>query len=104
MSKFGDLMQGFILGNPKRADWFVSNQAENFWENQGKKKALSVYNNAIKNVTAYKKFLKSNGANLQKAEDLEDFKKIPYTDKKNYIDTYSLTELMPTDSFLDAVT
>lgn len=59
---------------------------------ESEKRAFSIFQNTAKRVPAYKKFLKENGVNPKNIKSFEDFKKIPITDKNNYIKKYPLSE------------
>lgn len=91
MSKFGNLMQGFFMGNPRRAMWFLSTMPVSFWEKQGQKKALQLFREATDKTSAYKDFLKKHNLQPDEIQTFADFKtKVPITDKKNYIYNYDL--------------
>lgn len=94
MSKFGNLMQNFIMSSPRRANWFLSKRPEDFWIKQGRKKALATFKMVAANVGAYKKFLKEHKINPDDVKTIEDFSNLPYIDKKNYIDENSLNDLV----------
>jgi phenylacetate-CoA ligase len=93
MSKFGNLMQTYMMGNPKRANWFLTHMPEKIWHKIGTKKALEVFHEAARRVPAYKDFLKNHKIMAEKIKNIEDFKKVPWTDKKNYLSKYELEEL-----------
>ncbi len=61
----------------------------------GFKKALKIFHHIAKTVPAYQKFLKSEGIRPESIKTLEDFEKIPYVDKKNYLRKYEYPELFP---------
>lgn len=56
--------------------------------------ALKLFHSAAKHVPAYKKFLKSQEIRPESIKTIEDFKKVPIIDKKNYIDLYPAKELV----------
>jgi phenylacetate-CoA ligase len=85
MAKISDILQNFIISNPKRAMKFMSSMPASFWERQGRKKALNIFYEAAEKVPAYKRFLKLKGVNSEEIKSFEDFQKIPIMDKKNYI-------------------
>lgn len=93
MAKIGELIQSFIMSNPKRASWFLSAMPENFWIKKGQKKALQLFKQASKKVPAYQDFLKTKGIKPEEIKRIEDFKKLPIINKKNYIDLYPLEKL-----------
>ncbi len=61
-------------------------------EREGKRAALKLFHDMAENVPAYKHFLRKNRIKSNSIRDIEDFKDIPETDKKNYITRYSLHE------------
>ncbi len=61
----------------------------------GFKQALKAFQRAAETVPAYQKFLKSEGINPAMIKTPEDFEKIPYVDKKNYLRKYEYQELFP---------
>ncbi|OGK35943.1 hypothetical protein A3A93_05845 [Candidatus Roizmanbacteria bacterium RIFCSPLOWO2_01_FULL_38_12] len=61
---------------------------------QGNEKALQLFHSAAKRVPAYKDFLKKNKISSKSIQSIQDFKKLPFTDKKNYIDQYPLEKLV----------
>lgn len=93
MGKFGNLMQAFMMGNPQRANWFMAHMNEKAWHKIGNKKALEVFHEAAKGVPAYQAFLKDHKISAEKIKTIEDFQKVPWTDKKNYLSEYELEEL-----------
>lgn len=64
----------------------------NSWEEKGKKNSLALFHKASENIPAYKKFLKSNKINPKSIKAFSDFEELPPTNKKNYIDKYTLQE------------
>jgi len=93
MSKLGDLMQNFMMANPKRANWFLTRMPERVWQKIGAKKALEVFHETAEKVPAYKDFLKKNKTDPAKIKTIEDFKQVPIMDKENYIKQYKLEDL-----------
>lgn len=63
---------------------------EQFWQNQGERKALKIFHAAAELVPAYKDFLKRNKINHKRVKTISDFKAVPITDKNNYINSYPL--------------
>ncbi|HYC79984.1 MAG TPA: hypothetical protein VEC17_03070 [Candidatus Binatia bacterium] len=57
--------------------------------------AISVANNAIAKVEAYRKFLRKNKYNLKHVKKSGDFLKLPITDKNSYLYKHELRELFP---------
>ncbi|HBM45712.1 MAG: hypothetical protein UT05_C0008G0031 [Parcubacteria group bacterium GW2011_GWF2_38_76] len=67
-------------------------RGEGFWQNLGEEKALRIFHSAATRVPAYKDFLKKRKINHKNIKTIDDFKKIPLTDKKNYISIYPLAK------------
>lgn len=62
-------------------------------DTQAQENAIKLFHKASLRVPAYKDFLKKNSIQSTTIKTYKDFAKIPYTDKKNYIDLYSLKDL-----------
>lgn len=90
MSQFGDIMQNFIMSNPKRASWFLSKAPTKLLEKLGKKNVLALIGEAALKIPAYQDFLSNHGINPQKIRSLEE---IPLTDKENYLRKYPFEKL-----------
>ncbi len=86
-------MQSFIISRPRLAKLFMSNMSSSFWGKQGQKNARKVFNIASKRVKAYKELLSENDINPDKIQTIEDFKKLPIIDKKNYIQKHTIQDL-----------
>ncbi|MFH1452703.1 MAG: hypothetical protein ABIH00_01830, partial [Armatimonadota bacterium] len=54
---------------------------------------IDIYNTTLKRVPAYKKFLKNKSKRIPRIKDMNDFKKLPVTSKKDYILKHDLTDL-----------
>ncbi len=72
----------------------LSKEPEEYWRNKGVKKALDLFHAAAKRVPAYKDFLKKHRVHPGKIKTIRDFQSVPITDKKNYIEKYSLPNRM----------
>lgn len=72
----------------------VKQRNSEWWKKRGEERALVIFHEAAKRVPAYHKFLKEYHINIDKIQTYDDYKKIPLTDKKNYIDKYPLEELI----------
>ena len=72
MAKISEIMQNFIMSNPKRAIWFMTTMKPGFWEKKGQKMALEVFHQAAKKVPAYQNFLKKQGIDPSTIKTLED--------------------------------
>lgn len=66
---------------------------EREWMEKGAKMALELFHKAAERVPAYRHFLKMNGINHAAVRTIEDFKKVPQTDKNNYLRVYKLSEM-----------
>jgi len=64
-----------------------------FWEKVGQKNTLRLFKKVAKYVPAYKDFLSKNGIDYKKIKTWSDFQLVPITDKKNYLQQYSLEDL-----------
>ncbi len=90
MSKFGDIMQNFIMSNPKRASWFLSKAPTWLLEKLGRKNAMSVFREATQKIPAYREFLAQQNINPAK---IKDFKGVPIIDKESYLLKYPFKKL-----------
>jgi phenylacetate-CoA ligase len=86
-------IQSLILKNRRLATWFMSSRPSSFWEKSGEKKALKKFRIAAGRVPAYQKFLKENNIDPEKIKTIENFKKLPILEKKNYLQKYGIEEL-----------
>src|SRR5258708_5990948 len=69
-------------------------QNEVLLQKDGEKKALQLFHKAAEHVPAYKKFLKKHHINPHTISSYNEFQKVPFTDKKNYLDIYPFEELV----------
>lgn len=92
MAKIGDLIQSFIMSNPKRASWALAKMPEGFWLKKGKQKAMRLFKETVNKVPAYRKFLCEHNIDPEEIKTFTDFKKLPIIDKKNYLDQYPLEQ------------
>lgn len=65
-------------------------EPEDFWQDAGFRRALTLFRRAAKRVPAYRSFLKENGVDPRAVRSMSDFARVPIIDKKNYIDAYPL--------------
>ncbi len=86
-------IQSLIIKNRKLATWFMSSRKSSFWENVARKKAVKSFREAAERVPAYKKVLQENNIKTVDINLIEDFKKLPIIDKKNYLSKYPIEEL-----------
>ncbi len=73
--------------------------SENRWIGAGKKTALRLFHETARRVPAYKKFLKKRAVNPKTIKTISDFKKIPTTDKNNYLREHSFADLSQDGKF-----
>lgn len=92
MAKIGELIQSFMMSNPKRAIWSLTKMPEGFWFKKGRQKAIQLFRETAKRVPAYRKFLIENTINPEEIKTFTDFKKLPLVSKKSYLDQNSLEE------------
>lgn len=78
---------------PPLMSFFLSSAPPKALEKSGAKFALKVFNEAARRVPAYKKFLADHQLNPETIKTIGDFRKLPLTGKKNYLDKYNLKEL-----------
>ena len=72
---------------------FIKNVDPNFLEKISEKKALQVFKQAKKNISAYQQFLEKNQVNSDHIKNIADFNsKLPIIDKHNYVMKYSLLD------------
>jgi len=77
----------------------IRNKKSVFWEKAREKSAFFIFQKAARCIPAYKDFLRKNKINPQKIKSFEDFKQIPITSKKNYLQQYPLKSLAWGDCF-----
>lgn len=76
----------------KAYEKMLREKGEEFWVREGEKKALKLFHEMAERVPAYKDFLEKNKVRHESIKTIIDFTKVPVTDKKNYIEKYSLAE------------
>jgi len=81
------------FNDPVLAEADLKTKPEKYWVKRGEKAALELFHRAAKSVPAYKDFLKKNKIDPKKIKTIEDFKKVPATDKDNYLRQYPLRAL-----------
>lgn len=68
-------------------------------KNPGFLKALKIFKNAAKNVSAYGKFLRAHRVDPSKINTEQNFLKVPVMEKNNYLYKFSWKELFPEGKF-----
>lgn len=86
-------MKDFYAFDIDKIDNDLKTKKPDFWTKKSEDMALNLFKEASKRVPAYKKFLKKNKINPEKIKTITDFKKIPFTDKNNYLKKYPLKDL-----------
>ena len=71
----------------------LKNRSEDNWIQRGETQAFKLFKQMAQRVPAYKNFLKKNGVKPQQVRSIHDFKKIPLTNKENYLLAYPLESL-----------
>ena len=66
-----------------------------YWEKTGDRAVLKFFAFVKKKVSGYRDFLAQNGAAGARARTIADFKKLPIPDKKTYIKTHAMEDLLP---------
>ncbi len=66
-----------------------------YWEKLAQKKLDNFIKFVIKNVSAYRQFLKDNGINFKKINGFKNLKELPIMDKNNYLRKYPYLDLFP---------
>lgn len=68
-------------------------RTEKNWLDRGDHRVLNLFKQMAERVPAYRKFLKENNINPTKVRSIRDFKKIPLTNKSNYLKKNSIEDL-----------
>jgi phenylacetate-CoA ligase len=63
------------------------------WDNLGVRHVLRLFRDVAKNVPAYKNFLNDHKVDIDTIKTIQDFKKLPFTTKENYLRLYPRQEL-----------
>src|SRR6185437_2595071 len=87
-------LEDFLQLDIQEIEKELSEYTEDKWIKESKKEAIQLFKQASKRIPAYKDFLKNNSIDPDSIRTYEDFKHIPFTDKKNYIDKYPLHDLV----------
>jgi len=86
-------VQNIVLKNRKLTNFVMSRISPDSHASRGEKNALSVLAEAMTRTSAYPEFLKANGAKLSASPTIDEFKRLPFTSKHDYIDNYKLDQL-----------
>ncbi len=71
----------------------IKEKKSDFWSSEQKKKSLTLFHKAAKEVPAYKSFLKKNKVNPKEIKTWENLQKTQSINKKNYLRKYPLSNL-----------
>jgi phenylacetate-CoA ligase len=74
------------------------------WQKKGERMAIDLFHFTAKNVSAYAQFLKDNEVTATNVKTIEDFKKIPFVTKDNYLRPAEYALLFPKDGLTHATT
>lgn len=66
-----------------------------YWERLGEKMVMDLFSKTVKQVPAYRNFLKKHKIDHQKIRTIADFKKLPVVNKQNYIRVNKLEDFFP---------
>src|SRR3989344_3463465 len=72
---------------------FLYTKKEEFWLREGEAHALSLFHETARRVPAYKDFLKKHKVRHETIKTIEDFEKVPQTDKNSSLRAYPLESL-----------
>jgi phenylacetate-CoA ligase len=64
------------------------------WEEEGRRHALAVFRAAARRVPAYREFLRRHGVDPERVRTYEEFRRVPVTDKVNYVGAHPLEDLV----------
>ncbi len=67
---------------------------EKYWFSLRQKNILSWFHKMVKDIPAYGKFLKQHNFNPASVKSAEDLKLVPYINKKNYFQKFTIPELI----------
>lgn len=82
-----------IMSDYSRAVKFFANMPAEVWEMMGVGTALSVFQESAKTIPAYQEFLRLQKFQPKDVKSMDDFSKIPTSDKYNYIQAYGFNEV-----------
>ena len=80
----------FLDYDIKNLETHLKTFSEEELENVAANRALSTFQKAADRVPAYKDFLKKNKVNTVAVQSIEDFRRVPVTNKENYVLHYPL--------------
>lgn len=83
----------FYKFNVETASQKFSKLSPNYFDNEGQKMTLFLFQEMAKRVPAYKDFLKKGKIGWRKIKTIKDLKHVPWIDKENYLKQYPLSDL-----------
>lgn len=93
------LMEDFLNFDARESEKKAAAAPSIVFRQAAEKNALDTFKIASSSVPAYQDFLKKNKVNPSEIKTIDDFKKLPLTDKKNYLTHYPLKDLMVGGSY-----
>lgn len=93
-------LKDFIAFDPIDNEKKASIVPSSFFREKSEVEALKTFKTASSLVPAYKDFLRLNKIDPEKINNFDDFKKLPLTDKKNYLTKYPIKDLLINGSFI----
>ncbi len=94
MNEIINMFSEMLKFDPRESELKSSNAPSSVFKEMSEKQALENFRLASSNVPAYKDFLKKNKINPGDILNFEDFKKVPLTNKKNYLTAYPIKDLL----------
>lgn len=82
-----------IMMDYNKAVKFFANTPAEAWEGLGAKTAMTVFGETVKTIPVYQEFLKLQKFDPSLVKSMEDFYKIPTSDKYNYIQPYGFNDV-----------
>ena len=71
----------------------IKSAQDGYWQELSRRMALDLFQQCAARVPAYKDFIRSHGIDPAAIRSVEDFSRLPVTDKENYINQYPLDQL-----------
>ena len=83
-------IRDFYDFDSERFEALLKTKGEKFWDDLGTLRALEIFHESAKRVPAYADFLRRHKIRHAAIKTIEDFTRVPLTDKENYIQKYPL--------------
>lgn len=87
-----------IMADYDRAVKFFHETPAEAWDGLGTKTALTVFQETAKTIPAYQEFLKLQKFEPEAVKSMEEFYRIPVTDKYNYVQVYGFNDVNSTQA------